>query len=247
VKSKIIELIDELEDYIESCKYQPFSNTKIIVEKDKIDEIISDFKTKTPEELKRYQKVYSNHEAILKDAREKAEALIQDAAAQTHEMISQNSIMQQAYAQADQVVKSAYVEAQNILNSATIEANELRSASVEYIDNMLAQYESIVGQTLRLTQSHYDSFYSQISQYYETVVANRAELNPPVPDPTELEYTNLDEGTLQADNTAAMNSTEQIYTQNTTPIGNTQPNINDGLAANLVPKDDTGSVKIDMI
>ena len=38
--NRIEQLIDEIEDYIDSCRYQPLSNTKIIVEKDKIDELI---------------------------------------------------------------------------------------------------------------------------------------------------------------------------------------------------------------
>ena len=76
MSSRIEQLIDEIEEYIDSCKYQPLSNTKIIVNKEEIDELLRELRMKTPDEIKRYQKIISNKEAILNDARAKAEALI---------------------------------------------------------------------------------------------------------------------------------------------------------------------------
>ena len=37
MSSRIEQLIDEIEEYIENCKYQALSNTKIIVNKEEID------------------------------------------------------------------------------------------------------------------------------------------------------------------------------------------------------------------
>ncbi len=107
MSSKIEQLIDEIEEYVDSCKYQPLSNTKIIVNKEEIDELLRELRMKTPDEIKRYQKIISNKEAILSDARAKAEALINDATVHTNELINEHEIMQQAYAQANEVVKMA--------------------------------------------------------------------------------------------------------------------------------------------
>ena len=65
MSSRIEQLIDEIETYIDNCKYQPFSNTKIIVDKEEIDELLRELRMKTPDEIKRYQKIISNKEAIL--------------------------------------------------------------------------------------------------------------------------------------------------------------------------------------
>ena len=83
MSSRIEQLIDEIEEYIDSCKHQPLSNTKIIVNKDEIDELLRELRMKTPDEIKRYQKIISNKEAILNDARAKAEALINEATIHT--------------------------------------------------------------------------------------------------------------------------------------------------------------------
>lgn len=178
MSSRIEQLIDEIEDYIDGCKYQPLSKTNIIVNKEEIDELLRELRMKTPDEIKRYQKIITNKEAILNDARAKAEALIKDATVQTTELINEHEIMQQAYTQANEVVKMATIQAQEILNTATMEANGVRTSAMQYLDDMLANLESAMSATLTTTTEHYQSFYGTISSYYETVKANRAELRP---------------------------------------------------------------------
>ena len=104
MSSRIEQIIDEIEDYIENCKYQPLSNTKIVVNKDELEDLLSELRRKTPDEIKRYQKVISNQERILADAQAKADAIIAQAEVQTTALISEHQIMQQAYAQANEVV-----------------------------------------------------------------------------------------------------------------------------------------------
>ena len=178
MSSRIEQLIDEIEDYIDGCKYQPLSKTNIIVNKEEIDELLRELRMKTPDEIKRYQKIITNKEAILNDARAKAEALIKDATAQTTELINEHEIMQQAYAQANEVVRMATQQAQEILNTATAEANGVRTSAMQYLDDMLANLESAMTATLATTTEHYESFFNTINNYNETVKANRAELRP---------------------------------------------------------------------
>ena len=178
MSSRIEQLIDEIEDYVDGCKYQPLSKTNIIVNKEEIDELLRELRMKTPDEIKRYQKIISNKEAILNDARAKAEALIKDATVQTTELINEHEIMQQAYAQANEVVRMATMQAQEILNNATAEANGVRTSAMQYLDDMLANLETAMTATLATTTEHYESFYNTINGYKETVKANRAELRP---------------------------------------------------------------------
>ena len=107
MSSRIEQLIDEIEEYIEGCKPKFMSSTEIIVNKDEIDELLRELRMKTPDEIKRYQKIISNKEAILNDAKAKAEALINEATVHTNELINEHEIMQQAYAQANEVVTMA--------------------------------------------------------------------------------------------------------------------------------------------
>ena len=123
MSSRMEQIIEEIEEYIDNCKYQPLSSTKIVVNKDELEELLTELKMKTPEEIKRYQKIISNKEAILADAQAKADAIIAQAQVQTSELVSEHQIMQQAYAQANEVVMIATKQAQEILDKATNDAN----------------------------------------------------------------------------------------------------------------------------
>ena len=105
--SRIEQIIEEIEEYIDGCKYQALSSSKIIVNKDELEELLNELRSKTPEEIKRYQKIISNKEAILADAQAKADAIIAKAQVKTDELVSEHQIMQQAYAQANEVVMIA--------------------------------------------------------------------------------------------------------------------------------------------
>lgn len=176
--SKIEQLIDDIELYIDSCKFQAFSNTKIIVNKEEIDEYLQDLRMSTPEEIKRYQKVISNKEAILNDARAKAEALINEATVHTNKLISEHEIMQQAYAQANEVVTSATYQAQQILDNAMMEANSVKTAAMQYMDDVLNHLENLILSTTNTSVANYENLLAGLNQYKDIIQSNRAELHP---------------------------------------------------------------------
>lgn len=178
MSSRIEQLIDELEEYIESCKPKFMSNSEIIVNKDEIDDLLRELRMKTPDEIKRYQKIISNKEAILNDARAKAEALINETNIKTNELISEHEIMQQAYAQANEVVSMASKQAQDILDKATMEANELKMQAARYTEEQLAGLETLILSALQSAGNHYDSLLSSLNQYKEVIQSNRQALQP---------------------------------------------------------------------
>ena len=178
MSSRIEQLIDEIEEYIDNCKYQAFSSNKIIVNKEEIDELLRELRMKTPEEIKRYQKIISNKEAILNAAREKAQALINDATIQTNELISEHQIMQQAYAQANEVVTSATYQAQTILDNAMMEANSVKTAAMQYMDDVLNHLENLIINTTNTSVANYEKLISGLNEYKDIIQSNRAELHP---------------------------------------------------------------------
>ncbi|MBE5873844.1 MAG: vacuolar family H+-ATPase subunit H [Lachnospiraceae bacterium] len=192
MSSRIEQLIDEIEEYIEGCKPKFMSQTEIIVNKDEIDELLRELRMKTPDEIKRYQKIISNKEAILEDARSKAEALINEATIHTHQLINEHEIMQQAYAQANEVVTMATRQAQDILDNATIEANSVRMAAMQYMDDMLAHMENIIVASTQSAVKNYDSLIGSLNQYKEIIQSNRSELHPAE---EELDTTDLTDET----------------------------------------------------
>jgi len=191
MSSRIEQLIDEIEEYIENCKPKFMSSTEIIVNKDEMDELIRELRMKTPDEIKRYQKIISNKEAILNDARAKAEALIAEATVHTNELINEHEIMQQAYAQANEVVTMASRQAQEILDNATMEANSVRAAAMQYMDDMLSNLANIISSSTQAANTNYANLIGSLNQYGEIIRANRNELHP-VEEQLDLDETSDD-------------------------------------------------------
>ena len=173
MSSRMEQIIEEIEEYIDNCKYQPLSSTKIVVNKDELEELLTELKMKTPEEIKRYQKIISNKEAILADAQAKADAIIAQAQVQTSELVSEHQIMQQAY-----VVMIATKQAQEILDKATNDANNIRMGAIQYTDSSLKNIEEILSHAIEGSQARYDNLIHTLQGCLDVVTANRNELLP---------------------------------------------------------------------
>ena len=180
MSSRIEQIIEEIEEYVESCKYQPLSTTKIVVNKEELEELLRELRLKTPDEIKRYQKIISNKDAILADAQAKADSIIAEAEATAQEMVSQHEVMQRAYAQANETVNQANAQAQNILDAATTDSNNIRLSAISYTDDMLANMSQIMETTLSDAGEKYSVFVNSLKSCYDVVKKNRSELAPQV-------------------------------------------------------------------
>lgn len=176
--SRIEQIIEEIEEYVESCRYQPLSTTKIVVNKEELEELLRELRLKTPDEIKRYQKIISNKDAILADAQSKADNIIAETQEQAKAMVAQTEIMQQAYSQANEVINAANQQAQEILDSAQADANSIRMSAISYTDDLLANLSDIMGNTLADVGEKYGAFVGSLQSCYDVVNKNRSELGP---------------------------------------------------------------------
>jgi len=178
MSSRIEQIIEEIEEYVESCRFQPLSTTKIVVNKEELEELLRELRLKTPDEIKRYQKIISNKDAILADAQEKADAIIAEAEARAREMVSQSEIMQQAYAQANETINNANAQGQAIVDAATTDANNIRYSAITYTDDMLANLSNIMEVAINDAGAKYNAYMESIQSCYSVVRQNREELAP---------------------------------------------------------------------
>ena len=176
--SRIEQIIEEIEEYVENCRYQPLSTTKIIVNKEEIEELLRELRLKTPDEIKRYQKIIGNKDAILADAQSKADAIIAEAQETAQQMISETEIMKEAYAQANDTVNAANQQAQSIVDEAQTDANNIRTSAISYTGELLSNISAIMGNTLSEVGERYNDFTGALQSYYDLVNQNRNELAP---------------------------------------------------------------------
>ena len=173
--SRIEQIIEEIEQYIDRCKFQPLSTTKIIVNREELLELLTELRLKTPDEIKKYQSIIKNRDEILNKAKSDADALLQ----QTNELINEHEIMQQAFVKANEIVQEATNQAQQILDSATEDANNIRMGAIQYTDEMLSNMQRILANTVEDARIKYDGFAKSLNDTYTMIQNNRNELLPP--------------------------------------------------------------------
>ena len=175
--SRIEQLISEIEEYLDGCKFQPFSNTKIIVDKEQLEEFLSELRLKTPDEVKKYQKIINNKDAIINEAKEQADQILNAAQAQTEKLMNEHEIMQRAYASANELIEQASAKAQSILDNAIEGANNIRMGAVSYTDEMLSKLQYIIEHSINDNKQQYGSLISGLEEVLSVVNNNRRELN----------------------------------------------------------------------
>ena len=186
--SRIEQLISEIEEYIDSCKFQALSNSKIIVNKEELEELLVELRLRIPDEIKKYQKIISQQDTILGEAQAQADAMLEEAkkqadsmvaqaSEQTSEMINEHEIMQRAYAHADEVVQQANYQAQAIVDAAVNDANGIRQSSIQYTDDMLRSLQTIINHSMEGAKGRFDAFMASMQSSYDIVSSNRNELS----------------------------------------------------------------------
>lgn len=193
MSSRIEQIIDEIEEYVDSCKYQPLSTTKIVVNKEELMELVRELRMKTPDEIKRYQKIISNKDSIIQDAKSKAESELAEATAKAQQLVSENEVVRMAQEEAEDLLDRAQKQAQDIVDNATNDANSIRMSAISYTDEMLENLEKIMSHTIETVGGKYETFLNSIQSCYDIVNKNRQELSPQevpsnyIPDDEEME------------------------------------------------------------
>ena len=156
--SRIEQLISEIEEYIESCKSQARSKSKIIVNKEEMEELLVELRMRIPDEITKYQKIISQQQTILNDARSQSDAMLSEAKAQADAMIAQateqaNSMVSQASEEANsmvaqaneqtteminehEIMQRAYSHAEEVISQANIQAQAIVDAAVNDANNI---------------------------------------------------------------------------------------------------------------
>lgn len=176
--SKIEQMIEEIEEYIGNCKYQPLSNTKIVVNREHIEELLAELKEKTPDEIERHRKIVNNKEAIIAKAHKDAEEIRRRATEQSELIISEHQLVEKAYAQANDMLRKAQGDAQNIAMQAQEYDKEMRIGAVLYTDEMLNGMQEMITAAISDIEAKYAAFLSSMQGFANTLAENRKTLAP---------------------------------------------------------------------
>ncbi len=186
--SRIEQEIDEIFEYIESCKMQRLSTTKVIVPKDELYDLLDDLRRDVPEEIKRYQKILRQKDAILEDAENKAAELLSDAQEQYRAMVEEHSIMQEANRQAELTVQAANEQADQIIANARAQAEEIGNGAIYYTKDMLQRAEKTIATAYESTTNNARALQVALEGHLAMIRQDMMELDPPPMEQGPEEY-----------------------------------------------------------
>lgn len=170
------DMINEIEIFIDNCKYQPLSSNKIVVQKDEIESMINELKIKMPGEVDRCKKIMRNKEAILADARTRSDAIIAAANDEAKKLVDESEIVELANIRANEIVEMAREEASQIIEAAAKEADEVRLGSMLYTKDTLLNIDSFLKNTLEAEKTNYNNLLASLQGHQDVIAANMREI-----------------------------------------------------------------------
>jgi vacuolar-type H+-ATPase subunit H len=176
-KKGVEEMINEIEIFIDNCKYQPLSSTKIVVPKDEMERLLSELKLKLPSEIERCKKIMRNKEAILASARTRSDAIISESVNEANRLVDTNHITELANIRANEILDAARQEADRILADANAEANEVRLGAMSYTKQKLSDMRDFFAATLEADRENYKNLVDSLENSVFTLETNMSEVD----------------------------------------------------------------------
>lgn len=173
----IEEMISEIEIFIDNCKYQPLSSSKIIVPKEDLEQMVGELKLKLPNEIERCKKIMRNKEAILADARARADSIITESVAEANRLVEQSQIVELANQRAQEITDLARSQAEQIVAEANADAQEVRVGSMYYSKEKLSEISQYINATLQAERANYENLIKSLEENSLLVSDNMAELD----------------------------------------------------------------------
>lgn len=109
----ILQLIDRLEELFNDAKAVPFTHN-VVVDEDKMLELIDQMRIAIPEEVKKAQQVVAQRERVMAQAQEEANRTLQIARDKADQMVQKDMVTQDAQRRADQILAQARAEAEAV-------------------------------------------------------------------------------------------------------------------------------------
>ena len=144
----ILHLVDRLEEQLNKSRPLWFTHN-VIVDEDRVLDIIDQMRVAIPEEVKKAQQILSQRDRILAQAQEEANRTLSIAREKREQLVERDAIVQAAQARADQIINQARGE---IANSRT-EADNYVVDTLTRLELELDRYLTQVRNGIRSLQN----------------------------------------------------------------------------------------------
>jgi hypothetical protein len=113
----ILHLVDRLEELFNESRLIPLTHN-VIVDEDRMLEIIDQMRISIPEEVKKAQQVLAQRDRVFAQSQEEANRTIALAKKKGEELVSRDAIVEAAQARAEQIIDQARADAEAVRRDA---------------------------------------------------------------------------------------------------------------------------------
>jgi cell division septum initiation protein DivIVA len=143
----ILQLIDRLEELFNDAKAVPFTHN-VIVDEDKMLELIDQMRIAIPEEVKKAQQVVAQRDRVMAQAQEEANRTLQIARDKADQLVQKDMIVQEAQRRAEQIVSQARGEAE----ATRMDADNYVIDTLMQLQDQIAKLGNQVSNGVRMVQ-----------------------------------------------------------------------------------------------
>jgi len=162
---KVLELLDELEDIIDTSSGFPLTG-KVLVDAEEVLEIIREIRVELPGEIQQAQWIKDERQRILDEAKKEYDNILKDAKSQAESLIENDDITLKAKSRADEMMRMA----ENT-------SKTLKMGTFEYIDGILYNFQEKMD---KLNSVYFEEMFGSLQRTFDqvngTLTSNRNEI-----------------------------------------------------------------------
>ncbi|MGN0654041.1 MAG: ATPase [Oscillospiraceae bacterium] len=133
----IDDVLEMIDDTLDKGATVPFSGKKVVVDADKIRDLLNEIRLNLPSEIKQAKLIVMDRKTIISDANNEAEAIVRKAEERAKAIVSN-----------DEIVKEARAKANEILNQTQDKCKQMKIEAREYVENILDQTEGLLSASI---------------------------------------------------------------------------------------------------
>ena len=131
----IEEILEQLDDMLDTAWAMPLSGGKVVVDGDRVRDLLDAIRANLPSEFRQARAIVKDRAEIVDTAKKEAEAIIRKAEERRNQILSHEEIVVQAQEKANEI----HAQTQK-------RAREMRRSAQEYTDDLLRRTEEILAQ-----------------------------------------------------------------------------------------------------
>lgn len=162
----VLELLDEIEDIVETASTVPLTN-KIMIDGDELLDLVKDIRTGLPDDIQQAKWIKDKKMEILAKAKEEYGKVIEEAQKQAQYLVDTHDITMKAQKKAEGIIKESEEY-----------SKELKMKTFEYVDKVLYNVETMIDE---INTKYFGQMYTSLDNSFQEVAgqleSNRSEIH----------------------------------------------------------------------